>query len=261
MVGNTNIPRRRSTPAFTRRRMLFRHDPEVGTNTRGRFYMKKLIPILLLAGFACAPQTPDDPDLARLEARAQKVTIQRDNWGVPHIHGPTDADAIFGLMYAQAEDDFNRIEVNFLNSQGRLAEAEGETEIWRDLRMKLFIDPDEMKAFYEESPQWLKDLMDGWADGLNFFLLTHPEVTPRVLTHFEPWMALTFSEGSIGGDIERVNLDRLEEFYGSDPLERMAAGQSLGTGVERGTGRGSHGADPKWPESTPIRGGIRRLVC
>ncbi len=192
--------------------------------------MKKLILLLLLAGFACGPQTPDDPEFARLEARAQQVTIKRDDWGVPHIHGPTDADAIFGLMYAQAEDDFNRIEVNFLNSQGRLAEAEGEDEILTDLRMKLFIDPEEMKALYGESPQWLKDLMDGWADGLNYFLLTHPEVTPRVLTHFEPWMALTFSEGSIGGDIERVNLGQLSLFYNDDPVGKLATHQEPGTG-------------------------------
>jgi acyl-homoserine-lactone acylase len=187
--------------------------------------MKKIILFLAVAVVACGPQSVEDADVARWEGRAENVTITRDDWGIPHIHGPTDADAIFGLMYAQAEDDFNRIELNFLNSQGRLAEAEGEGAIWRDLRMKLFIDPEEMKAMYDESPQWLKDLMDGWADGLNYFLHTHPEVEPRVLTHFEPWMALTFSEGSIGGDIERVNLGRLEEFYASDPVERLAATQ------------------------------------
>jgi acyl-homoserine-lactone acylase len=187
--------------------------------------MKKFIVILALAAAACGPQPAQDAEVARWEERAQEVTIIRDDWGVPHIHGPTDADAIFGLMYAQAEDDFNRIEVNFLNSQGRLAEAEGEDEIWRDLRMKLFIDPEEMKALYEESPQWLKDLMNGWADGLNYFLHTHREVTPRVLTRFEPWMALTFSEGSIGGDIERVNLGRLEAFYEENPVARLRAGE------------------------------------
>ena len=45
-------------------------------------------------------------------------------------------------MYAQAEDDFNRVETNYLNAMGRLAEAEGESKIYQDLRMKLFIDPD-----------------------------------------------------------------------------------------------------------------------
>ena len=175
--------------------------------------MKKGILTLLLVCVACAPQETNI-EVAAWEAQAQNVTIIRDDWGVPHIYGETDADAVFGMIYAQAEDDFNRIEVNFLNSQGRLAEAEGEDEIWRDLRMKLFIDPVDMQTQYDASPQWLKDLMDAWASGLNYYLYTHPEVQPRVLTHFEPWMALTFSEGSIGGDIERVNLGRLEAFYG-----------------------------------------------
>ncbi len=175
--------------------------------------MKKGILTLLLVCAACAPQETNI-EVAAWEAQAQNVTIIRDDWGVPHIYGETDADAVFGMIYAQAEDDFNRIEVNFLNSQGRLAEAEGEDEIWRDLRMKLFIDPVDMQTQYDASPQWLKDLMDAWASGLNYYLYTHPEVQPRVLTRFEPWMALTFSEGSIGGDIERVNLGRLEAFYG-----------------------------------------------
>jgi len=203
--------------------------------------MKKLILLLALvgvslAGSSCAPQGAPNSEVARWEEQARNVDIIRDDWGIPHIRGETDADAIFGLMYAQAEDDFNRIEVNFLNSQGRLAEAEGEEQIWRDLRMKLFIDPDEMKAIYEESPQWLKDLMDAWADGLNYYLHTHPEVTPRVITYFEPWMALTFSEGSIGGDIERVNLGQLEAFYGSGPENQLAWAESRdparGSGLE-----------------------------
>ena len=183
--------------------------------------MKKGILTLLLVSLACAPQETNI-EVVAWEAQAQNVTIIRDDWGIPHIYGETDADAVFGMIYAQAEDDFNRIEVNFLNSQGRLAEAEGEDEIWRDLRMKLFIDPADMQTQYEASPQWLKDLMDAWASGLNYYLYTHPEVEPRVLTRFEPWMALTFSEGSIGGDIERVNLGRLEAFYGQPNNARAA---------------------------------------
>ncbi len=184
--------------------------------------MKKLAFTLALVLAACAPREAPNPDLARWESRAQNVTIIRDDWGIPHIRAPTDADAVFGLMYAQAEDDFNRIEVNFLNSQGRLAEAEGEEEIWRDLRMRLFIDAEDMKALYAAAPDWLKALMDGWADGLNYYLHIHPEATPKVLTRFEPWMALTFSEGSIGGDIERVNLGQLEAFYGTPADSQVA---------------------------------------
>ena len=118
-------------------------------------------------------------------------------------------------MYAQAEDDFNRVETNYINSMGRLAEAEGESAVWRDLRMKLFINPDSMKAKYAASPEWLKKLMNAYADGLNYYLYKHPDVTPRVIKHFEPWMPLTFSEGSIGGDIEKVNLNALQAFYGA----------------------------------------------
>jgi acyl-homoserine lactone acylase PvdQ len=80
--------------------------------------------------------------------------------------------------------------------------------------MKLFIDPDSMKALYASSPDSLKALMNAWADGLNFYLYKNPTVTPKVIKKFEPWMALTFSEGSIGGDIERVNLRDLQAFYG-----------------------------------------------
>src|SRR5688572_2457240 len=125
--------------------------------------MKKLALVCLLAATQLQAQSGD---VARWERQAQNVTIIRDDWGIPHIYGKTDADAVFGLMYAQAEDDFNRVETNFINAMGRLAEAEGESAIFRDLRMKLFIDPDSLKAMYAVSPAWLKALMDGWADGL-----------------------------------------------------------------------------------------------
>ena len=194
--------------------------------------MKKFVLILTLGLAACnqapAVHGPEGPDVAAWKTRAEGVTIIRDDWGVPHIYARTDADVVFGLMYAQAEDDFNRVETNFINSQGRLAEAEGEGQIFRDLRMKLFIDPADMKKQYDESPQWLKALMDAWADGLNFYLATHPDVQPRVITKFEPWMALSFSEGSIGGDIERVNLTQLEAFYGEKkPVTTTARTQPL----------------------------------
>ena len=176
--------------------------------------MTKLRLLLLLGIAACAPLDAADTDTARWAQRARNVTITRDDWGIAHVRGTTDADAVFGLMYAQAEDDFNRVETNYLNSMGRLAEAEGASAIYRDLRMKLFIHPDSMKAQYEASPAWLQSLMDAWADGLNYYLATHKQVKPRVITRFEPWMALTFSEGSIGGDLESISLRDLEAFYG-----------------------------------------------
>src|SRR5436190_17008344 len=148
-------------------------------------------------------------DAARWEQRARNVTIVRDDWGIAHVYGKTDADTVFGALYAQAEDDFNRVETNYINAMGRLAETEGESKIYQDLRMKLFIDPSELKKQYDASPAWLKLLMNAFADGLNFYLYKHPDVKPRVIHRFEPWMALTFSEGSIGGDITKINLNQL----------------------------------------------------
>jgi acyl-homoserine-lactone acylase len=153
-------------------------------------------------------------ELLRWQNTAKNVSISRDKWGIPHVTGKRDADAVFGLLYAQAEDDFKRIELNYINALGRLAEVEGEAELWRDLRMKLFINPVELQAKYATCPPWLKQLMIGFADGLNFYLHTHPEVKPRLIRHFEPWMALAFSEGSIGGDIENIELPELGAFYG-----------------------------------------------
>jgi acyl-homoserine-lactone acylase len=181
-----------------------------------------LLAALLHAGAAHAAEGPGAVE-ARWLAAARDSTITRDDWGIAHIHGHTDADAVFAMVYAQAEDDFNRVETNYLNSLGRLAEAEGESAIYQDLRQKLFIRPDDLQARYAASPAWLQALMVAWADGLNFFLHTHPDVVPRVLRHFEPWMALSFSEGSIGGDIERVELGPLQEFYGQHTLARVTA--------------------------------------
>ncbi|MGC2660386.1 MAG: penicillin acylase family protein [Bryobacteraceae bacterium] len=175
--------------------------------------------VILLLGTvdACfAIQAPTAGEVNLWQRRAQSITIVRDDWGIAHVHGKTDADAVFGMVYAQAEDDFNRVETNYLNSMGLLAEAEGESKIYQDLRMRLFIDPIELKKEFHESPVWLQKLMVAFADGLNYYLYKHPETKPRVIQRFEPWMALSFTEGSIGGDIERVNLDHLKEFYGSN---------------------------------------------
>jgi acyl-homoserine-lactone acylase len=181
--------------------------------------------ILPFFAFTLLAFQPDAKELARLESIAAQVKIVRDDWGIAHVSAKTDAAAVFGMIYAQAEDDFNRIEVNYLTSLGRSAEAEGESKVIQDLRMRLFIEPEALKKLYSTSPLWLQKLMNAWADGLNFYLAKHPNVKARVLTRFEPWMALSFSEGSIGGDIERINLAQLEALYAKSPasLARLQA--------------------------------------
>jgi acyl-homoserine-lactone acylase len=155
-----------------------------------------------------------EDEAERWKARAHAVTITRDDWGIAHVHGKTDADAVFGMIYAQAEDDFNRIEHNYLTALGRLAEVAGEAAIYKDLRVRLFVGTDDLKARHAASPAWLRTLMDAWADGLNYYLSTRPGTSPRAIRRFEPWMALSFTEGGVIGDIARVPVDELEAFYG-----------------------------------------------
>ena len=177
--------------------------------------MKKLSFLLFIVLFACGPDNTNT-ELARWEQHAGNVEIIRDDFGVPHIYGKSDADAIFGMLYAQSEDDFPRVERNYYWAIGRLAEVEGEGALFSDLRARLYMTIDEAKAAYEGAPEWLKALCNAYADGVNYYLYTHPEVKPKLLTHFEPWYPMFFSEGSIGGDIESVSTRKVASFYGED---------------------------------------------
>jgi acyl-homoserine-lactone acylase len=198
--------------------------------------MKRTFLAVIFAASSCFAF--QNGDTARWEKQAKNVTIIRDDWGIAHVSGKTDADTVFGMIYAQAEDDFNRVETNYINAMGRLAEAEGESKIYQDLRMKIFIDPADLKKQYAASPVWLQKLMNAFADGLNYYLAKHPDVKPRVITRFEPWMALSFTEGSIGGDIEKINLNQLQAFYGKVPVGGTAADEDADEDAEP---RGSNG--------------------
>jgi len=168
--------------------------------------------ILCLGSASCRENNLPDPELRRWEEMASRVEIFRDSFGLPHIYGETDADAVFGLLYAQCEDDYPRVERNYLWAIGRLAEVEGEQALYSDLRARLFMTEEEARACYRKSPVWLKKLCDAFADGINYYLYTHPE-EPRYLEHYENWMPFYFFEGSIGGNIESVRTDRIKEFY------------------------------------------------
>ena len=184
--------------------------------------MKPSLFLLLIAFlFSCKSEKSELSDIDRWKTQAERITIIRDNFGVPHIYGKTDADAVFGLLYAQCEDDFNRVEQNYIWATGRLAEVEGESALYSDLRAKMFMTEEEAKENYNKSPKWLKELCNAFADGINYYLCTHPEVKPRLLTKFEPWMPMYFSEGSIGGDIERVSTRKIKAFYEGEDSKRF----------------------------------------
>lgn len=182
------------------------------------------IPLLV---FACQPKELTEQE--RWEDTASRVEIIRDDFGVPHIYGQSDADAVFGLLYAQCEDDFRRVERNYVWATGRLAEMEGEIALYSDLRANLYMTESEAKAAYDTAPDWLKKLCVAFADGVNYYLATHPEVEPQVITHYEPWMPMFFSEGSIGGDIEQIPTRRIAAFYGEN---QSLALNEFGSGLD-----------------------------
>ncbi len=158
--------------------------------------MKLLHLVILLPLFSFA-QPITQNNIIQYTQEAEQVTIIRDNWGVPHIYGKTDADAVFGLLYAQCEENFDKVEENNLEMMGRLSEIWGEERLYDDLEMRLIYDTSAAINDYNNSPLWLKNLMDAAADGVNYYLYKHPETKPKVLHHFEPWFALLRTNGSI----------------------------------------------------------------
>jgi acyl-homoserine-lactone acylase len=208
-----------------RRGPASRHSTE-HDKRRMRFLVPGLAALLALGGSGAARCDTAESSRWRNEARA--VSIVRDQWGIAHVYGRSDDKTVFGTVYAQAEDDFHRIERNYLTALGRLAESEGESAVYSDLRQRLFFGPEQLQQQYRHAPAWLKSLLVAWADGLNFYLATHPAVKPAVIRHFDPWMALSFTEGSIGGDIETVDLGKLQQLYPSNAAGVIGATGSAG---------------------------------
>ncbi|MBP4141882.1 penicillin acylase family protein [Flavobacterium sp. P4023] len=180
-------------------------------------FLKEHLPLLLLVfcfSITTLSQKSNSKEIERLEKIAQQVSIIRDNWGIAHVYGKTDADAVFGMLYAQCEDDFKRVEMNYIEKLGRLSELKGQSVLYNDLEIKLLIDTEEVKADYKKAAPWLKKLLNSYADAINFYLHKHPEVKPALLTHFEPWFPLLWTDGSIGAiSTADLTTGELKSFY------------------------------------------------
>ncbi len=200
--------------------------------------MKIIYWCLLLISIGASSQSPDRADINRWQAQAKQVTIVRDIYGVPHIYGKTDADAVFGLLYSQCEENFERIERNYLEMLGRRSEMEGEKALYDDLLMRLIADSNDARKDYAKSPAWLKKLLNAHADAINFYLYKHPDVQPVVLKKFEPWFHLMYTDGSVhatstGG----ASVAEIKQFY-ENPLANQTAVVQYNRDIED---RGSNG--------------------
>ncbi len=161
----------------------------------------------------CSVSPGDTLQQKKYADQASRVTIIRDKWGVPHIYTKTDADAVFGLMYAQCEESFERVERNYIQKFGRMAEIEGPGYLYSDFKMRLIYDTAAAIEDYKKSPAWLVKLLDAFASGVNYYLYKHPETTPLLLTHFEPWFALMLTDGAYiatnDGGLEQQDIQTL----------------------------------------------------
>jgi acyl-homoserine lactone acylase PvdQ len=181
----------------------------VVTAIKTAFFLLLLVPAVVLG------QNVSKAEVARYRQEAKAVTIVRDNWGIPHIYGKTDANAVFGLMYAECEDNFKGIEQNYLYQFGRQAEVDGEKSLYQDITLQLIADTTDAIADYRSAAPWFRHLMDAFADGVNYFLYTHPGVKPAVFQRFKPWYALMFTDGSVSATVTGgINMNETRSFYG-----------------------------------------------
>jgi len=175
--------------------------------------MKKIL-FLLLLPLQVFTQSFTGAEISKWQQQAKQVTVIRDNWGIPHIYGKTDADAVFGLLYAQCEDDFKRVEMNYIEKLGRLSEVNGEKDLYNDLYIKLIVDSAEAMTDYKKAPLWLQKLMNAYADGINYYLYKNPQVKPLLLHRFQPWYPLLWTDGSIGAiSTGGITQEDLKNFY------------------------------------------------
>ena len=173
-----------------------------------RFLLLLLFPLQLFA------QPFTKTKITGWKKQAANITIIRDNYGIPHVYGKTDADAVFGLLYAQCEDDFRRVEMNYIEKLGRLSEVNGEKDLYNDLLIRLVIDSADAIKDYTNAPDWLKKILNGYAAGINYFLYKNPQVKPALLNRFQPWYPLLWTDGSIGAiSTGGISVAELKYFY------------------------------------------------
>jgi len=161
--------------------------------------MKKIIALLLIALPFGANAQFSPQEKSALKKEAQQITIIKDKYGVPHVYTKTDAQAVFGMSYVQCEEFFEKVEMSLINRLGRQSELEGEPSIYKDLWSRMFTDSVQAKASFEKSPKWLQKLCIGFAAGINYYMISHPEKKPKLITRVEPWMCLMNDIPAVAG--------------------------------------------------------------
>lgn len=185
--------------------------------------MKKILIYWLIALLSASPllaQTFSPKEIDNLKKQAQKITIIKDKWGVPHVYAKTDAGTVFGMMYIQCEEFFEKVEGTLISRLGRQAEVEGEKAIFRDLWSRMYTDSLKAKELFSQTPRWLQKLCVAYADGINYYMIRHPEKKPKLIQRVEPWMVLMNNIPSLGGS--NIDEDAFESFYTKVPGKSLS---------------------------------------
>ena len=188
--------------------------------------------VLLICSAVARPQSPH-PDTANdlsPSDLARTVTIYRDTYGVPHVFGRTDASTAFGFAYAQAQDNFWRVEENFILALGRASELYGEKMLDEDRLNHALEIPRLARAEYARLDPQMRALCDAFAAGFNYYLSRHPEVHPRLLTQIEPWYPLAF-----------IRYNYFQNGFARDPILQRAGLQTAAIDGDLKPHTGSNG--------------------
>ncbi|QDK79997.1 penicillin acylase family protein [Spirosoma sp. KCTC 42546] len=192
-----------------------------------------LILLFLAIHVQAQPFSPEE--IGGLNKQAKRITIIKDKWGVPHVYAKTDAEAVFGMMYVQCEEFFDNVESSIISRLGRQAEVDGESALYKDLWSRMFIDSSKAVALYQQSPNWLRKLCDGYADGINFYMISHPGKKPKLITRVQPWVALMNNIPSLEGsniseaDFRAFYADGLGKALSFSPLITQEYQESSGS--------------------------------
>ncbi len=192
-------------------------------STTQRRCLVLVLPVLF--GFiACRPGSAFADDSAKVDPRAlaKSVTIYRDSYGMPHIDGPTDKAVLFGFGYCQAEDYFWQIEDSYVMGLGRYCELYGRQFLAKDVRNRAFEIPQRSKEDFEKLDPEPRMAGMAFVAGINYYLDTHPQTKPRLLTRIEPWYLLAFARAAalelVGGHIH-VSTEKIPESYEERKLD------------------------------------------
>jgi acyl-homoserine lactone acylase PvdQ len=137
------------------------------------------------------------PEEAPLVGGGEKVTVYRDEWGVPHIYSDTDRGAAYGLGYAQAEDRLDDIYIALRTGLGKMSEVFGSDTVQQDYVMRLLKNEELAQEYWDAAPAHLTELGNAYVDGVHAYIAENPGPKPEWAIDIEPWMLTTIGRAMI----------------------------------------------------------------